>query len=237
MQETLQALLGLQELDQDIFRAGREVKRLPEERARRRSGIDAKISERDDFDHKLAQVKAQLKEIEDHTTIQRQRLRKLEVEMNKARADAAMVAAFQHEMRSLKRDISEAEEEGLRFVDQSDGLQKLRDVLNSEIEALEAEFQEYNGNVEVELSAAQKEYDELNVRRRERMSGSIPPDVLTRYEQLLEAREGVAMALLEDRICQGCYMAVPTNIYVRVARGTEVVACPNCDRILHLSDD
>jgi predicted nucleic acid-binding Zn-ribbon protein len=37
-------------------------------------------------------------------------------------------------------------------------------------------------------------------------------------------------------VCQGCYVSVPNNIYVRLARCTELVYCPSCGRILYLRD-
>ena len=45
------------------------------------------------------------------------------------------------------------------------------------------------------------------------------------------------MAELEARVCQGCYVSAPSNIYVRLARRTELVFCPSCGRILYLRDE
>ena len=68
------------------------------------------------------------------------------------------------------------------------------------------------------------------------MSGPVEQAVLVEYEKLLEAREGQAMALLDGRVCQGCYVSVPSNLYVRLARGREMVNCPSCGRILYLPE-
>ena len=68
------------------------------------------------------------------------------------------------------------------------------------------------------------------------MTGGLQRDILEQYEKLLDAREGKAMALLEGRVCQGCYVSVPNNVYVRLARAVELVLCPSCGRILYLPD-
>ena len=49
-------------------------------------------------------------------------------------------------------------------------------------------------------------------------------------------RDGLAGVAdeLQNKVCQGCYISVPPNIYVRIARATEIVQCPSCDRILYL---
>ena len=68
------------------------------------------------------------------------------------------------------------------------------------------------------------------------MTGPVAPGVLAEYEKLLDAREGQAMAELEGRICLGCYVTVPSNVYVRLARAVDLVICPSCGRILYLAD-
>jgi len=233
MQETMQALRGLQELDEDLFRVQQELERLPEERARRRAGITAMEEQVALLDRQLLEKRMRTKEVEDLTRAHRQRIRKLESEIMNAR-DGALVAAYQHETRSLKREISDAEEEGLGYVEEAEVLEAERNRLKAEIEREEEVFLEYTVNVDQELEAATRKRGELLALREERMSSSLQPDVLSKYERLLAAREGVALAALEGRICQVCFMEVPSNVFVRLARSTEIVTCPSCDRILYL---
>ena len=42
-----------------------------------------------------------------------------------------------------------------------------------------------------------------------------------------------SLAELGDGLCEGCFVNLPKNIVVRLARGTELVQCPSCDRILY----
>jgi predicted nucleic acid-binding Zn-ribbon protein len=121
MQQTLRALRALQELDQQIFRLREELRRLPEERARRRAQIDQLSARRAETEARARELAARIREIEDMTTMQRQRMRKVEGEAANSRGDMALLAAFQHQVRTLKRDISIAEEEGLALVEQATG--------------------------------------------------------------------------------------------------------------------
>lgn len=236
MRQTLSILRGLQELDTSIWRLRREQERLPAERERRRGSLDAKRQRLIELDAELRHQRALVKEIEDSTTLSRQRLRKLEHESANSRADQAMLAAYGHEMRTLRRDISDSEEEGLREVEKSDAKQKERDALQAEIDSLEKEFAVLDESLTREEAEVALKLKEMNTERRRRMGEGVPPDVLNQYERLLEARDGVALAMLDVRTCQGCFIAVPTNIYVRLTRGREVVACPNCQRILYLPE-
>jgi predicted nucleic acid-binding Zn-ribbon protein len=233
MLETMQALLGLQELDEDIFRVRQELKRLPEERARRRATIDVRLTRVAAIDQELLGHRMRVKEVEDITRQHRQRIRKLEGEMNDAR-DAALVAACQHEVRNLKRDINEAEDEALTYIERIEALDAERGALKQEIDSEEVIFAEYSENLEKETAAAEAKLADLEKRRAERMGTELSADVLSEYEKLLEAREGIALAALEGRICQGCYMEVPANVKVRLSQAAALVQCPSCDRILYL---
>jgi hypothetical protein len=237
MQDTLRSLRALQEIDQQIFRVREELRRLPAERAQRRSQIDALAAAREQVAGRARELRFRIHEIEDLTTQQRQRMRKVEHQATSTRSDMALLAAYQHEIRTLKRDISNAEEEGLGLVEQAETAEAEQTRLDGEIEGAEAVFTEFSGNVERELAEARGRLEALEAERRQRHDGgSIDPDALSLYERLLEAREGVALAELDGRICQMCFMEVTPNQYVRVVRGTEVVQCPSCDRILHLRD-
>ncbi len=236
MHDVLRALRGIQDLDLDIFRVSRELKRLPSERAQRRAEIDSKIARCEDVEKELSTLRTKIKEIEDDTTIQRQRMRKVETESNKTRGDAALLAAFQHERQSLRRSISEAEEEGLRFVEQADELESRATALRAEVAAEEATFAELSGNVDREVGDASKKLEALQAERKARLGADVEADVLTTYERLLQAREGIALAMLEGRTCQECFMEVPPNVFVKLSRGIDLIQCPSCDRILYLPD-
>ena len=234
MQDTLSALLHLQEINRDIFRTQSELKRLPGERGVRKAELDKRLGRLNDLRNEAKALRVRIKEIEDATTVQRQRVRKVENEAASSRQDMALLVAYQHEIRTLKRDISGSEEEGLALVEKATGLDTQAAALSAEIESDQKTYADFSGNVEREIAEAQKKLAALGAERKKRMSKEIPPEALALYMRLLAAREGVAIAQLDGRICQGCFMEMPTNLVVRVTRGVELVQCPSCDRILHL---
>jgi hypothetical protein len=236
MNETLRALRALQELDGDIFKLKEELRRLPEERAKRRAQIDAAIARRDATQARFLELRTRVKEIEDMTTQQRQRIRKVESEAASSRSDMALLAAFQHQIRTLKRDISAAEEEGLQLVEESESMEAELQRMNGEIEAAEEVFGELSANVDREVAEATSKLEELEAERAKRLTNDVDAESLTLYERLLAARAGIALAELEGKICQACYMEVPSNLYVKVARGTVLAQCPSCDRIFYIRD-
>lgn len=232
MQETIQVLLGLQDLDTKIHTVKGELKRLPEERAKRRAGIDGRIVTRDELDTAMKQLTIRVKDVDNDTTISRQRMRKLEKAMDET-GDQALIMAYQHELRSLKRDVSQAEEEGLEFVTQSEGFKEKFDALVAELEAEEMVFMEFEDNMKTEVEAAEISLVKLETERAARLKGDLDPNVISVYERLLISRQGIALSNLEGRTCQCCWMEVPANLSVRIARAVDLVTCPSCDRILY----
>jgi predicted nucleic acid-binding Zn-ribbon protein len=233
MQETISALLQLQELDLEIFRVQSELKRLPLERDARKAELDKRKSRIDDVRKEASLARVRIKELDDLTTQQRQRVRKVENEAATSRQDMALLVAYQHEIRTLKREIGVAEDEGVQLLEKVEGLDAQAKQLNDELEAELRVFAEFNANVVQELAAAEARLAGLQAQRKTRMSSKVPAEALAVYTRLLSAREGVAIAHLDGRICQGCFMELPTNLIVRVNRGTELVQCPSCDRLLH----
>jgi predicted nucleic acid-binding Zn-ribbon protein len=232
MQETIQVLLGLQDLDTKIHSVKGELKRLPEERTKRRASLDGRIVTQTELETAMKLLSIRVKEVDNDTTISRQRVRKLEKAMDET-GDQALIMAYQHELRSLKRDISQAEEEGLEFVTKGESFKEKRDEIATALEADEMVFLEFEENMETELAAAEKKLKVLEADRSKRMKGNLDPNVISVYERLLISREGIALSNLEGRTCQCCWMEVPANLSVRIARAVDLVTCPSCDRILY----
>jgi hypothetical protein len=232
MHDTLQALLGLQDIDRHIFVVERELRRLPAERDVRRAKIDRQIARVQELQQEARGLQTRVKEIDDMTRTQRQRIRKLEGEAQGAR-DMALQVAFQHEIKSRKRDISIAEEEGLGLVERVEAIETEANAMKATVEEEETIYAEFNGNVEREMAEAQARLDQMTSDRESRKSSELPHEALNLYSKLLVAREGEAMAELQGRMCQSCFMEIPQNLAVRLRRGAELVQCPSCDRILH----
>ena len=57
------------------------------------------------------------------------------------------------------------------------------------------------------------------------------------YLKLLRNGKGVAIARAEDNICLGCDMNIPPQLSLEIRKGTELVQCPQCYRILYNEED
>jgi uncharacterized protein len=82
-----------------------------------------------------------------------------------------------------------------------------------------------------EQAAAKAEEAGL-VQQRDEALSTLPPVLRARYERILIARKGQAIAALSGDSCAGCGARMPAQAAIQVRRGLGVVECPDCGRLL-----
>jgi predicted nucleic acid-binding Zn-ribbon protein len=142
------------------------------------------------------------------------------------------LAGMEQELEYLRRRQSSLEEDALVVMA---AVEDRAEELRSAEERL-VHVQELHEAAQVDLG---EEAETLRRRlsslaeEREEIIKAVPNQDLSIYEGLRAQRGGQAVALLENGICQGCRVALPTGLAQRVRRGTELVQCASCQRILH----
>ncbi len=233
MGNLVQALRALQEIDRDLFRVNSELQRLPEERARRQGMLDKAGGLLEEKRSAVNERRVKIKELEDTVTVQEQRIRKLDKE-SQGNRDVTVIEACRYEIRGLKRQIEEAERENIEHMEAVERLELEIGEIAARIEKEQTIFEEFCRNVESEMGLAQGKKDELTAQRAGRLDKELDAGTLDLYERLLAARDGEALAILDGGVCQSCFMQVPPNLLVRLAKGDQIIQCSSCDRIMYL---
>ncbi len=96
--------------------------------------------------------------------------------------------------------------------------------LNESLIILEAELKDAFVNLDLKLSELQAEHAEL--------SQAITPKDMNFYKRISARYPGQAVVALSGNSCTGCYFSLSSQIFVQVSRGTELLTCPSCGRIL-----
>jgi len=73
---------------------------------------------------------------------------------------------------------------------------------------------------------------ELN---RNELAANLDAANLKLYENLRGRRQGKAVATVEQGMCHGCRIVLPTNKLRQIKAGNALVQCGSCERILYLS--
>ena len=141
---------------------------------------------------------------------------------------------IQREVDMLKTAKRHAEDQELDVMSDIEASQERRREREKELATLEGRWRE-------EQAALQHEREELlkrgvDLRRsREAIAASIEPRHLVVYEKLRADRKGRAVATVEQNICQGCRITLPTTEVQRARTSADLVCCSSCGRILWAS--
>ena len=134
-----------------------------------------------------------------------------------------------------KNIIFEKENELLSLMENKESLSKEIDedkaALDGIIEELNIKKESLNKKVEdvsEEKNALTKERETIVV--------NIDKDILDKYMQIYEARDGVACSEILDNNCEGCGGYIPPQV-VNEALAKGIVHCGTCSRFLHKSEN
>jgi len=70
------------------------------------------------------------------------------------------------------------------------------------------------------------------VKERDERQKGLPPDILGKYQMLLEKRQGLAVASVSNGVCHACNMNLRPQLYIELQKQQTLILCPNCSRIL-----
>jgi predicted nucleic acid-binding Zn-ribbon protein len=149
-------------------------------------------------------------------------------EIKNNREYSTMVA----EIDATQEQISAREEE---FLLSLDAIEESSSRLSSMKEALaksKSELVKLEKESEVEQSDLERE-SQILLKERGDFTNQLDPTTLSRYEKTRARNGGSAVALVEDSLCQGCFVNLPPQLVSRVRLAKELERCPNCARFLY----
>ncbi len=235
MKEQIEALVQLQDIDDQANKAMIELKKGQE----KLSALEISLKEL------AGNVSIQKEEL--HTVQQRQRELEGEIEDGKALADRSRERLSSiksnREYKALLREIddgtkriSEMEDQVMECMTQIDEKEKGLATLEEECKAVETTLQDEQAEVKTrtkEVDAQVKGYE----KSRTKLCKTVRPEVLARYNMVLQGRNSVAMAAVEEAVCKACHMGIPPQTYNELQVGDRLLCCPHCERILYWKKD
>ncbi len=98
------------------------------------------------------------------------------------------------------------------------------EALTSSVSTLQTELTEAFVHLDHKLNELQDQHAGL--------SKAITPKDMNFYKRISARYPGQAVVTLSGKSCTGCYFSLSPQIFVQVTRGTELLTCPSCGRIL-----
>ena len=133
-----------------------------------------------------------------------------------------------------KNLVSEKETELLTLMETKDTLSKEIEEDKTNLDTLIEDLNTKKKALESKLAEVSEEKNALDIERTNIVKG-IDSNVLSQYDVIYEARNGVALAAVLDNNCEVCGAFVPAQL-VNEVLAKQVVFCSNCGRFLYKSE-
>ncbi len=141
-------------------------------------------------------------------------------------------AALQ-EIETIKESIRKQEDELLEIMERMDGVKAQLKKTEELLKTSRVEHARKKQQIEEELQRYTQEIEEQRAARLA-LAEQIEPQVLSDYNRLREAKNGLAVVMTKNELCMGCNMKIPPQSYNLVIASNEIIHCPNCRRILYV---
>lgn len=231
MKEQLLLLVELQKLELSIGRIDLKKKELPE-----------KISKIDDeLKNYVAGVETERKRVAELQKYHKENEEKLKrgIENLKKIKDRLYEVKTNKEYQAILKEIETVENKNSEIEDEIivalEGLDKAKEEFKSKEKGLKTFLLKYEhekkkmegdlGLLDADLLACQQKSGALGKQIREHL--------LKRYEIIKGKRNGLAVVSVWKEVCGGCHMNIPPQLYNELQQTTELISCPNCNRILY----
>ncbi len=139
---------------------------------------------------------------------------------------------LQHEVEVLKAQRNRQEDKTLEIMDQVEQSEATVVTIRNQLEAMKAEWQRQQQQLSQESEKLKATLFDLG-HKRQLLADEIEPQALEFYQNLRKEK-GTAVVRVEQGVCRGCRISLPTTDLQR-ARGGSLVPCSSCGRILFLA--
>lgn len=231
MYDVIEKLLILQDRDRKILRVQTELANVGPEREalqRRAAGSQAAL---DAAKLKVKQIESERKELELEVEAKKQMIEKYSVQQFQTKKNDEY-RALAHEIDTCKEQIVKLDDQQLELMEKGEEAQKEMSAANGaandlkkQVEKLIAELALREQNLQKQLADLKTDYEQL--------VGAVDESALSRYQRLRKHKGENTVVGIEHSVCGGCHMKLPTQIVVTCQGQQELVACPNCGRILY----
>jgi uncharacterized protein len=228
----MDALLALQRQDTLILEARRKRDDIPRRREALREAVNRAKAALEEAKKDLEQARLSRRSVEKEVEGITGDSNKLERQLHDVKTNKEYQAIL-HELEILKNKRSDYETRILESFEREEALVAAvhaaeRSVQSQETKLREGEDTLVQENAELDQALHSMEQDRNAVKPR------VPPALLSRYDRLLGARDGVAVAEIRKGACGACFKGLTPHALQEARRGEAIQTCEACGRILIL---
>jgi len=227
----IEQLVILQRVDNEILLLEKELQEAPREVTALEEQSKALTDQANQLVEKIELLKSQQKrldsEIEDNEMKIKKSKNKLMMVQN-TREHQAMV----REMDSLEKINRTREEEQVALAEELARQDEVRREMDTQTTALLTDLDAKRNSLDKRMADAQKRLTTLGGKRKT-ACGVVPPPILGRYEFIRSRIANPVIVPVDGGVCGGCHISIPPQIFNDLQKGTQIISCPNCQRLIY----
>ncbi len=234
MKKNLLLLIKLQECDSQLVSLLTKKIKLPEKIVKLdedflvfKNGIEQNKRKYDELKARHVESESKIKKINEAMVKSKARL--LEVKNNKE------YQAILKENETAESSRGNIETEIISILEELD---KLLVLVKKDEEILGQRKNEYEAEkkmIEADLNAIDSDSMVWEQQRAD-LRKDVSVDILARYEKVKNRNNGVGVISVWKQVCSGCHMNIPPQLYNELQKTTELLSCPNCNRIMYFQN-
>ena len=140
--------------------------------------------------------------------------------------------ALMNEIDHLKTEKSSFETDILNFLEEKESLKNSVTSIESTLGEVTENLSTRRGKLENAISVSADEKKSLESKRQKELSG-IEENIISQYDRVMAARDGLAVVSLSGTSCGGCGATVPMQKITEIRAKTQVHRCDVCARFLY----
>lgn len=227
----LQLLWNLQTLERQVEEAQQEQESCPLTLERLQGLLKAQEEKKEEEKRRIEEIERERIKLEGELEMESERIKRSQLKLLEIKTNKEYQALLK-EIETGKEHNSQREEAIIGMLEEID---RLKADYASTIERAHKErkeIEEEQAKVREQMVAVEQNIIHWH-HNREEIVRELDPELLKRYTTLKERRNGIAVVLVKDEGCQGCYVNIPPQMYNEVQKNKEIIICPNCHRILY----
>jgi len=226
----LDALLALQRQDTLLFDAKRKRDEIPKRADGLRDAVNRSKATLDESKRQVEQARLARRAIEKEVEGVGAEALKLERQLADVKTNKEYQALL-HEIELLKAKRSDYETRILESFEREEALAVAVAAAERQVKAEEARMREGEEALARESAELDQALHSI-AQDRDAVKPRVPAQLLSRYDRLLNARDGVAVAEVRKGACGACFKSLTPHAIQNARRGDQVQTCESCGRIM-----
>ncbi len=231
MKGQLQLLWKLQMVERNIEEAQKDKRAYPLELERLEGLLKSLEDKKEEKKRRIEELERERRTKEGELELEKERIKRSQLRLLEVKTNKEYQALLK-EIEWAKELNSQGEEVVIKILEEIDQL-------NDDYKYVKERAEKERGGIEGDIEKAKEQMVQVEKdiakwrETNEEIIKELDPRLLKRYNTIKEKRDGIAIVLVKNEVCQGCYVNIPPQIYNEVQKNLEIILCPNCNRILY----